>query len=130
MTLMKPKPLSIVLLIAGLAGSALAADTSVADAARNRDITALRAALAKPHAPVNVAEEDGTTALQWAAHWNDAAMVDLLIHAGADAKAVNRYGATPLSEAAGLGNAVLIEALLKAGADPNTRITSDGEPIR
>ena len=92
-------------------------------------MTALRAVLAKPHAAVNVAEEDGTTALHWAAHWNDAAMVDLLIHAGADAKAVNRYGATPLSEAAALGNAVLIEALLKAGADPNTRTTSDGETI-
>jgi uncharacterized protein len=126
---MKPKPLFIVLLIAGLAGAALAADTSVAEAARNRDITTLRAVLAKPHAPVNVAEEDGTTALHWAAHWNDAAMVDLLIHAGADAKAANRYGATPLSEAAALGNAELIEALLKAGADPNTRTTSDGETI-
>src|ERR1700727_2563748 len=119
----------IVLLIAGLAGSALAADTAVVDAARNRDITSLRAAVVKPHAPVNVAEEDGTTALHWAAHWNDAAMVDVLIHAGADAKAVNRYGATPLSEAAALGNAAIIEQLLKAGADPNTRTTADGETV-
>jgi ankyrin repeat protein len=123
------KPLTIVLLIAGLAGAALAADTSVADAANNRDIATLRTLLTRPHPAVNVAQEDGTTALHWAAHWNDAAMVDALIHAGADAKAVNRYGATPLSEAAALGNAVLIETLLKAGADPNTRTTSDGETI-
>ena len=123
------KPSLILLLLLGLAGAGYAAsDSPVADAAQSRDVTALRTLL-KQHAPVNARQPDGTTALEWAAHWNDADTVNLLIAAGADAKAANRYGATPLSEAAALGNAGVVEALLKAGADPNTRVTSDGETV-
>lgn len=103
-------------------------DSRVADAAQSRDLTQLRA-LIRQHAEINTPQADGTTALEWAAHWNDAEAVDLLIAAGADAKAANRYGATPLSEAANLGNVRIIEALLKAGANPNTRDTSDGETV-
>ena len=87
------------------------------------------AACCKQHAPVNAAQADGTTALHWAAHWNDAEAVSLLLQAGADAKAVNRYGATPLSEAAAARQRTIIEQLLKAGADPNTRTTADGETV-
>jgi ankyrin repeat protein len=117
-----------ILLLAGLAGSTYGANAPVADAVENRDIPGLRTLL-KQHAPVNAAQPDGTTALHWAAHWNDPEAVGLLLQGGADAKAVNRYGATPLSEAAALGNAAIIDQLLKAGADPNTRTTPDGETV-
>lgn len=115
-----------VLLLSGFA--AIAASSPVADAVEKRDIAALQALL-KQHAAVNTAQPDGTTALHWAAHWNDAEAVSLLLQAGADAKAANRYGATPLSEAAAVGNAAIIEQLVKAGADPNTRTTADGETV-
>ncbi len=115
-----------VLLLSSFA--ALAATSPVADAVQNRDIATVQALL-KQHAAVNAAQPDGTTALDWAAHWNDSETVGLLLKAGADAKAVNQYGATPLSEAAALGNATIIEQLLKAGADPNTRTTADGETV-
>jgi ankyrin repeat protein len=86
-------------------------------------------ALVKQHSNVNAPQPDGTTALHWAAHWNDLEAVNLLLRAGANPKIANRYGATPLSEAASLGNAAMIEALLKAGADPKALTTADGETV-
>jgi uncharacterized protein len=122
------KKLDGMCLFALLACTALASNAPVVDAVQNRDMAALQQLL-KQHAPVNAAQADGTTALQWAAHYNDLDTVTLLLKAGADAKAANRYGASPLSEAAALGNAVVIEKLLQAGADPNTRTTADGETV-
>jgi ankyrin repeat protein len=122
--------ITLILLACGgaFAATVAPAGPEVADAAQNSDIATLRTLL-RQHAQVNAAQPDGTTALQWAAHWNDADAVNLLLTAGANAKTANRYGATPLSEAASLGNAVVVEALLKAGADPNTRVTADGETV-
>jgi ankyrin repeat protein len=116
------------ILFAGFAVAASGAGSGAADAAQNRDSQTLRA-LIQQRANINAAQPDGTTALHWAAHWNDLAAVELLLGAGANPKAANRYGATPLSEAAALGNAAMIEALLKAGADPNTLTTADGETV-
>jgi ankyrin repeat protein len=68
---------------------------------------------------VNAKTSDGTTALHWAAHHNNADLVDRLIRAGADVNAKNEFGSTPLWEAVSeLGTAV-VEKLLKAGADAN-----------
>lgn len=119
---------AVIITSSGSAAELRPSDSPVADAAQNRDTPALRDLLRK-HTAVNTPQADGTTALQWAAHWNDTETVNLLIAAGANAKTANRYGATPLSEAANLGNAAVVEALLKAGADPNTRDTSDGETV-
>jgi uncharacterized protein len=122
------RALTVILFSATLAVSAYAAAADAADAIQNRDTDALRT-LIKERANVNAPQPDGTTALHWAAHWNDLDAVNLLLRAGANAKAANRYGATPLSEAAALGNAAIIEALLKAGADPKTLTTADGETV-
>ena len=86
----------------------------VADAVRTRNASALQSLL-KQRADVNAAQPDGTTALHWAAHWNDAETVNLLLRAGANAKAVNRYGATPLSEAVTSGSAAMIRSLAECG---------------
>ena len=60
------------------------------------------------------------TALHWAAyHDDDLEIGELLLVAGADVKAANRYGVTPLSLACTNGNGAMVELLLKAGADPN-----------
>jgi ankyrin repeat protein len=107
---------------------ASAAGPDAADAAQRRDKDALRT-LIKQRADVNAAQPDGTTALHWAAHWNDAELVDLLLRAGANPKAVNRYGSTPLSAAVTSGSASMVEALLRAGADPKTLTTKDGETV-
>jgi ankyrin repeat protein len=116
------------LLCVVLNGTSYGAGPDAADAAQRKDKNAIRA-LIKQRADVNAAQPDGTTALHWAAHWNDGELVDLLLRAGANAKAANRYGATPLSAAVTSGSAAMIEALLKAGADPKTLTTKDGETV-
>jgi ankyrin repeat protein len=68
------------------------------------------------------------TALHWAVRADDLELVTLLLRAGADAKAPNRYGLRPITLAAVNGSARTIDALLQAGADPNTT-TAEGEPV-
>lgn len=119
-----------ILLLAGfgLVSSAFGAPSEAADAAQRRDWQAVRT-LAGRHADLNAVQPDGTTALQWAAHWNDTDAVKLLLAAGAKPNLANRYGVTPLSEAAAAGNAKIIEMLLQAGADAKTQTTADGETV-
>ena len=118
-----------IVLLAGFVGSLAGAPAAeVADAVRTRNTGALQTLL-KQRADVNAAQADGTTALHWAAHWNDLETVNLLLRAGANAKAANRYGATPLSEAVTSGSPAMIQALLTAGADPKTLTTEDGETV-
>jgi ankyrin repeat protein len=87
--------------------SVFGAPSDAADAAQQRDWQTVRA-LAGRKADVNAAQPDGTTALQWAAHWNDLDAVKALLSSGANPKLANRYGVTPLSEAAASGNAPMI----------------------
>jgi ankyrin repeat protein len=82
--------------------------------------------IAKKTADVNAAGADGTTALIWAAHLNDADIVSLLLNAGANANQRNQFGSTPLTEAAITSNTELIKMLLDAGADPNA-LGADGQ---
>jgi ankyrin repeat protein len=85
----------LVLLGAGLAASAAAAARAgLADAAEQRDKTSIRTLLGTG-ADVNAAQVDGTTALHWAAYHDDAETVALLVRAGANVNAVNRYGVPP-----------------------------------
>lgn len=110
------------------AGATVSPASPVADAAERHDVATLRS-LVNRHANVNAPQPDGTTALLWAVHWNDADAVRLLLRAGADPRAANRFGASPLSEAAGAGNAQLVAALLDAGADAKALSTADGETV-
>ena len=106
-------------LLAALFGSALilsapliaAEAPRMADAAAKQDKAALRA-LVRDKADVNATQKDGTTALHWAVHWDDAESVDLLVRAGANVNAKNDYSTTPLSLACTNGNAAIVERLL------------------
>ncbi|HEY5666145.1 MAG TPA: ankyrin repeat domain-containing protein [Gammaproteobacteria bacterium] len=90
---------------------------------RARALTALTAG-----ADVAAVEADGTTALHWAARFNDLELADRLLAAGADANSANRYGVTPLYLAALNGSAGMIERLLEAGADAN-EVGNEGETV-
>jgi len=110
----------ILLPAALLASSVFGATTQIADVAMKGDMDSVLS-LAKQHpADVNAAQPDGSTALLWAAYWNDDAAVDALIAAGANVNAANRSGVSALAEACINANARMVEALLKAGADANS----------
>ena len=103
-------------------------DPRLADAARHRDVDAIRALLAEGH-EVDAPQADGATALAWAAHRDDAAMADLLLRAGGDPNAANDLGVTPLMLAAENGSAPMVERLLQAGADPNLARPAGGTAL-
>ena len=96
-------------------------DAPLVAAVKAADIDTVRALVDEQAVDVNQAEPDGATALHWAVHRNDVGLVDLLIAAGADVAAANRYGVQPISLAAENGNAAILAALLDAGADPTRR---------
>ena len=79
-----------------------ATGSDAADAAQRKDLPALRTIVSK-RLNVNAPQADGTTALHWAVHWNDVEAVTLLLKAGANPAAMNRFGASPLSGAATSG---------------------------
>ena len=83
----------------------------------------------KQKADPNAADVDGTTPLIWAAHNGDSETGKLLIAAGANVKATNRYGVSALVEAATLGDVAMMEALLKGGADPNSTYGAGETPL-
>ena len=81
------------------AGAAFGGVSDVADAAMRKDISAVRT-LVQQKVDINAVQRDGATALHWAARWDDVPMAELLIRAGANVSATNRFGVTPLSLAA------------------------------
>ena len=119
---------SLMTLLAMAGPAAAPDDLGLIDAVRNQDQARISTLLARK-VDVNVRAEDGSTALLWAAHWNDVATADLLIRARADANLANDFGMTPLSRACTNGNAALVELLLNAGANPNTRIATGETPL-
>jgi ankyrin repeat protein len=69
-------------------------------------------------ADVKGADDNGATALIWAAQFCPLAAVEALIAAGADVNAKARGGATPLMMAEVMQRSEIAEALKKAGAKP------------
>ena len=99
----------------------------LADAARHADWGVV-GALLEQGADVDAPQGDGTTALHWAAYWDDAESAERLLRAGARINAVNDLGVTPLWMACENGSAAMVERLLGAGASPNAALLS-GETL-
>jgi uncharacterized protein len=130
------KPLWMVSVLVGISALAYGAppaletrDARLADAVMNRNREAVRSLLKQNNVDVNAPQADGSTALHWAARWDDAETADLLIRAKANVKATNRFKATPLFLAATNGSAVMIEKLLKAGEDANAVVSEEGDTV-
>jgi ankyrin repeat protein len=111
---------SLTLLVAATAAAAdtVAKDLRLVEAAKTRNSAAAVALLSKRIDP-NITEPDGTTALHWAVRYDDVALVERLIKAGAKPNVANRYGVTPIELACESASAAVVEQLLKAGVSPN-----------
>ena len=107
--------------IAAALGWAASSDVRLIQAVRNQDETAARALL-KQRIDINAQQGDGTTALHWAAHHDNAELADLLIRAGARVDAANDLGAAPLHIACDNGSAAMVERLLAAQANANAKL--------
>jgi ankyrin repeat protein len=114
----------------GLSAVLTAANAApVAEAAKSGDREAVRALL-KQGMDVNAAEGDGMTALHWAARRGDVELAQMLLYAGANARAMTRLGAyTPLILASQTGNAAIMALLIKSGADAGAATTSGTTPL-
>ena len=121
------RPLLVTLLM-GAGAAAAPPDLRLVNAAKDQDAKQVRTLLSG-HPDVNTRSEDGSTALLWAAHWNDLQTGTLLVRAGADANAANDFKMTPLAQACTNGNAEFVDLLLKAGANPNTPIGTGETPL-
>jgi len=122
------RTLCVTFAILGVSAFAAPNDLRVVDAARDQNGAALRALL-KQKVDVNTPDVEGMTPLIWAAHNDDLDAVKLLLAAGANAKAANRYDVTALAEAAKCGDGAMIEALVKAGVDVNTAFGEGETPL-
>jgi ankyrin repeat protein len=104
------------------------ADTLRALIERRAGVAALRAEIQKG-VNVNEASGDGSTALHWAAYWDDSDSVSYLLSAGADVNRANDLGVTPLWLASENGNRDVVQKLLDARADPNRALLSGETPL-
>jgi ankyrin repeat protein len=106
-----------------------AAPSPVADAAMRQDVDTVRQLL-RQGVDVNAAQGDGMTALHWAATHGDAALVDVLLYAGANVKATSRLGRHTALHVASQGtNAAVVRALIARGADVNAATSTGATPL-
>ena len=103
-------------------------DERLVDAAAAQQTEVMRGLL-KKGVDVNTRRADGVTALLWAAHWDDAPAVDLLIRAGAKVNTADDHGVTPLARACENASHAMVARLLAAGADPNVAQTNGLTPL-
>src|SRR5262249_13152520 len=107
---MAPRALLLMLAAVSVA-AARDSHSALIDAVKAKNHGAIRA-LIQQHADVNAVDPDGSTALHWAVYGDDNETVELLIHSGANVRALNRYGVMPLALACTNGNVAIVEALL------------------
>ena len=112
---------SIANLLLLAASAAFGNELALPDAAENQDWAGVRK-LVERGAAAGEALADGSAALHWAVYHDHLETAALLVKAGADVKATNRYGVTPLSIACTNGNGPIVTLLLEAGVDPNTTL--------
>lgn len=85
--------------------------------------------LIKSGVDIDTEDENGMTALAFAALQGKTAGVRLLLAKGADFKKANISGTTPLFRAAARGHVMVLRILVQAGADLNARNYENATPL-
>ena len=116
-----------------------AGDTALHVAAAGYRERVIRVLLARG-APVDAANRRGAQPLHYASdgapgstHWNpeaQAAVIGMLVDAGADPNALDRDGIAPIHRAVRTRCAAAVAALINAGADPHLRSGRGSTPIQ
>src|SRR5262249_4739478 len=97
------------------------------DAVRRADSAAVKKMLKADRALANARDNEGATALMHAAGFGGAAMMRLLIEAGAEVNAKNHRNASALLWAA--NDAEAVRLLLEQGAEPNVKSVEGRTPL-
>ncbi|VUC25990.1 unnamed protein product [Clonostachys rosea] len=89
-------------------------------AAKSGRLDSIASLVEKEQVNVNSADEDGYTALLFAAEAGQDAAVRLLVELGAEVESKNSSGESPLWLAAHYGHGAVVQTLLEIGADPDS----------
>jgi ankyrin repeat protein len=111
-----------------LAYPCCAADLRLIEAVKAHDSNATHSLL-NEQIDVNTAYGDGSTALHWAAQWDDIDVAQALLARGAVVNRATDLGIVPLALACGNGSVQMTKMLLDAGADPNLRAVTGITPL-
>lgn len=98
------------------------------EAARSDQQTTVETLL-KQGADVNTRDQDGTTALTWAAYRGNLPLAELLLDRGANPNLSSEIGLTPLALAIQNGAVAVASLLLNKGADPNLARENGETPL-
>jgi len=120
--------LAAAFLLSGLSVTAANLGQTLLDAARSDDSSAVTR-LIRTGADVNAREQDGATALSWAAMRNNIVVAEMLLKAGANPNLTNELGVGPLALAIENGSAAISALLLKVGANANATREDGATPL-
>jgi ankyrin repeat protein/Tol biopolymer transport system component len=118
---MKKSLCAVFVLVVILAFAALAQSQDIFDALRKGDVQTVKALIEKSPQLVEARDGDGNTPLHYAAHGQDAGLVNFLIDKGAKIDLAGAQVKTPLHIAAIYDRREVVDALLKRGAALETR---------
>jgi ankyrin repeat protein len=90
-------------------------DTTLLESVKARDIEAVTRLL-DAGVPPDLGDQEGTTALSWAAGKGFAEIVSLLLERGANPELANKYGVLPIHHACNAGHVEAVKLLVDHGA--------------
>ncbi|MCF6767592.1 ankyrin repeat domain-containing protein [Thiotrichales bacterium 19S11-10] len=99
------------------------------EAVLEKELNTVKRLLQLPEIDINYQNEDGETALHYAAENNNPEILDQLLEKKADVSKKDKFGDTALHRASHLGNLEAVRQLLEKGSDVNALNKDDETPL-